>query len=378
MSDYKLNAVDIVRRRIESCFAPHTSYFKHWGIILYRYDCIAERSLPPQIIEATRQNGIISCSLVGWEGTTIRDWEEIGYKTESFSLEEKECRYSDKWLQTYIDVFNVQKMGYSAIFTNCHRFILDLLCDLNLEHLTRKLVPMSAEHTFNISFGSSIPKSTFNAFKRGLPQLIIAEKGAEIEEVARSSWTNSIFTQMDDKELKMQAGMFFPLAASETVQLSKKNSKIFNSSLGNFLELPPWQLIHGLVEQIVGKVMFELYREEKYLADSIASTIEDKLFPSHGIRDIAFWLIGEAVSFLVRLICKLSSRSATPKNPRTRPNSNNQTRLQETDDTFEDTNEAEWILRFYNYGKDSMLAGTIKHIKSLEEGNSTFHVWNIS
>lgn len=350
MHDLKLTAVQKVRRILGNWDKkmPRSACVKHWAVILFLHDPIDKCDLTPLIIEANRNNdGKLLFELSNWEGDLKREWEgSDGFHIMDFELEEKEHTYPHGWLKNYIAILNDMKTKYNCIFENCHKFVLNLLCDLNLAYLTKDLEPMSAEYTFNRILGSSIPRSTFNRFRRDIPKLLSTLNEDEIDSVARFSWENSIFPQTTDPGIEMPMKMIFVEAALKSVKLSKKNPKLFNGSD----HIPPWHFIHWLVVEIDG-------RFSDCLADLIASTVESESVPSHDMKGIASFVnnIGEAISFVVRLIHYASSKSAT-KNKKGKLEKKN-----------------EQILSFYHLCRKSMPDGTIKRIRNeTEHIKSTF------
>ena len=348
MSELKLTAVNFVQRDLNICkymgmLAPRSSCIKHWGIILFRYDCIDQCPLTPQIIDANQdESGTVFCDLAAWEGSKKREWEKApGFEQEEFQLKEEGQLYSDEWLQAYIKFFNDQKKNYDCIKNNCHNFVLELLCHLNLDDITCRLVPMSAEHSRKVALRSSIPTRSISVLQIGIPKLLREAKEEEIVNAARSSWETYSFTHVANLAIKTEAGRLFPVVALASVQLLKTNETIFRK------EMSPWQFIHVIVEEIVGQLMLKLYPEKKDLVTSL------KKDPGSNIEGVAIWLIEKAISFLIRLIYSISISAS--KNNR---------------NVLDDIIGPSRILNFHFYSKDSMLAGTINHIESSQENET--------
>ena len=113
MSELKLTEVKLVQRNLKNVpkHVPCKSYIKHWGIILFIYDCVDECLLTPKIIDANKNSeGIIHCTVTTWEGTKKREWESMpGFELEEFPVEGKEHPFSDEWLHEFVRLFNEKK-----------------------------------------------------------------------------------------------------------------------------------------------------------------------------------------------------------------------------------------------------------------------------
>ena len=354
MSELKLTAVDVARKQCQNPvfgIKARFSHIKHWGVIIFRYDLVTKRNLTPQIIHAFEdEKHFLFCELLGWEDPIKRNWEATpGFKVEHFKLEEKEHTYSDEALRAYIKSFNDQKHKYNCILHNCHKFVLDLLRHLDLDDLARELIPMSTTPEMVQYTSKKISGSSITKLKIDFPKHLGRVEGEEIEKLAKASWGSVVFIQDSDSAIKTKAERLFPVVASASVNLLKTDPKYFREATS------PWQFIDVLAEVIVGQLMLRLYPEKKDLANEIASIIDDELVHSNGIGDIAMWLIGEAISFLVRLMMlRLMSKDIS------------RFAFQSIRDVFNNIIEPRRIKSFYNYAKLSILEGTMRHIVSVQ------------
>ena len=369
-SELKLTTVHVARKKCEKWpeNIPRFSHIKHWGVVLFRYDLVAERDLTPQIIDAIEdENHVLFCELSEWDGPTKRKWETTpGFKLEKFKLEEKEHTYSHDALRAYIKSFNDEKQEYHSFFNNCHKFVLDLLCHLELDDVARELIPMStAPDYWKTKPGEvlqyplkSISQSSINEFKIDFPKLLGEVEGTDVEKLAKISWGSGTFIPATDSAKETKAGSLFPAIAWKSVQLLKTDPKYFREAT------TPWRFINVLAEVIVGQLMLRLFPEKKDLADSIASINGDELVPSNSTRGIAMWLIAEAINFLIRLmLTRLKGKDIS------------KFAVQSIRDVFNNIIGPGRILSFYNYAKDSILEGTIRHIVSLQ--NNEFELFDI-
>ena len=348
MSEIKLTAVYMARKICQDWPGSfrRIKYIKHWGVILHRYYPNDKQYLTPQIIEANKRHkdGILFCEVHNWEGPKRTEWEDTpGFKLEPFELDKREHIYYDEGLQDYINSFNNEKQKYHIIFRNCHKFVLDLLCHLDLDEFARKLIPMSTtpEHLSLLSKSSSSSCKSQMEF----PKLLRKVEETEVKDMTRTSWGNDFFIQDADSAIKTKARKLFPAVASQSIQLLNTKPNFFVE------ETSPWRYIHVLVEVIVGQLMVILYPKEKDLPNLVASSIEGELVPTQDKGEIAIWLIREAINFLIKLtILKSTTQS-----------------IEACTSKLNNIIGPRRILGFYSYAKDSMLEGAIKYIESVKK-----------
>ena len=327
MSESKLTAVKFVQRNLKNLpkHVPCKSYIKHWGIILFIYDCVDDCSLTPKIIDANANGeGIIQCTVTTWEGAKKREWESMpGFELIEFPLEGKEHPYSDEWLHEFVRLFNEKQKKYDPIVHNCHSFVQSLLIDLDLDDILSQL-PNSAKRTCKETIQwstNTFSNSSLGFMKSAIPKLLREVTQTEIEVVAKKSvqiggtWKSSSMVAAVDPVIKEHAEQLLPKIGGECIELLTSNAEFIS---GTFTL---WQLLQIPAEMIVTYAIRAVHPEKKDIAygcSKIASCLTAATVggvvgggPFGALGGVAMWFAGETFSFLIRLICKGISKSTT-------------------------------------------------------------------
>ena len=367
MSELKLTAVKFVQRNLQNLpnHVPCSSCIKHWGIILFIYDCVDDSPLTPKIIDANANDeGIVQCMVTTWEGTKKREWESMpGFRLEEFPLDGKEHPFSDEWLHEFVRIFNEKKQKYDPIIHNCHSCVQNLLIDLDLDDILKKL-PKSAKRTCKDTIlwsNNTLSKSSLGLMKTVIPKLLRKVTMTEIEVVAKKSvqiggtWKSSSMVANVNPAIKEQAELLLPKIGGECVELLTSNAEFIS---GTFTL---WQLLQIPAEMIVTYAIRAVYPEKEDLAygcSKLASCITAATIggvvgggPWGALGGVVMWFAGETFSFLLRLICKGISKSVT----------------NDSRDVFDDIIGPSRTLRLLKYAKDFIVNRMIEYIKSTQK-----------